>query len=295
MLGGSRFLTGEYTGAEEPLLSLFQSKRAAPRQRAAAAYGLCGVYSKTANPMEQLRYALWLRAARNRDNQFHSFEGGLSDLSLYLAISGWDLNLILEFGAPLEVLRRYIDENPKDPELRLVQYALAVRLAREEHRYEEAAALYTSIGAMRRAERMKRMATLSAAADESPAGKFALGAYLAENTERLYFNDMLWGGYQSYVFQADSDSRLTAAERETLLAAERKLKDDQEERWRAYQLLREVTRDAGAKSELGRRSANLALQCLRRISDRFGRAADIRKADLELSQWLRNPQGAQLH
>ena len=294
MLGGSHFLTGDFAGAEEPLLSLYHSKRATARQKAAAAYGLCGVYAKTGNAMEQLRYALWLRAAQKRETHFDSFEGVLSDMSLYLAISGWDLNLILEFGAPIDMLQRYINENPRDPELRMVQYALAVRLAREEHRYDESAALYASIGSMRRAARMKRMAELHRAVNESPAAKYAFAAYVAENPDRLYFNDMLWGGFQSYAVQADNDSRLTADERQALLAAERKLKDDQEERWRAYQLLREVARESGGQSGLRRKSANLAVQCLRRISDRFGRSDEIRKGDIELSRWLRNPEAAPL-
>jgi hypothetical protein len=38
---------------------------------------------------------------------------------------------------------------------------------------------------------------------------------------------------------------------------------------------------------LGRKAANLALNCVRRISERFGRQEEIRKADIELSKWLR--------
>jgi hypothetical protein len=64
------------------------------------------------------------------------------------------------------------------------------------------------------------------------------------------------------------------------------LKDDQEERWRAYLLLRDVVRGEG-KSELGRKAAALALRCLHGISvERFERGEEIRKADLELSRWL---------
>ena len=37
-----------------------------------------------------------------------------------------------------------------------------------------------------------------------------------------------------------TDTRLTGAERDRLTAGERKLRDEQEERWRAYHLLREV-------------------------------------------------------
>jgi hypothetical protein len=66
---------------------------------------------------------------------------------------------------------------------------------------------------------------------------------------------------------------------------ERRLRDEQEELWRAYLILRDVVRDAG-KTELGKRAATLAQRCLWAISGRFGRQAEIRKADIELSVWL---------
>ncbi len=71
-----------------------------------------------------------------------------------------------------------------------------------------------------------------------------------------------------------------------MMDGERTLKDDQEERWRAYLILREVIDGAG-KTDLGRKGAQLAVRCLRGISDRFERQDEIRKADIELSNWLR--------
>jgi hypothetical protein len=72
-----------------------------------------------------------------------------------------------------------------------------------------------------------------------------------------------------------------------LIQDERALKDSQEERWRAYLILRDCVREAGP-SDLGRRAATLALKCLRGINtDRFGREQEIRQADIELSRWLR--------
>jgi len=96
---------------------------------------------------------------------------------------------------------------------------------------------------------------------------------------------------QRYAFQASTDARLIRAERQRLMQAERKLKDQQEERWRAYLILRDVIRDAGP-TDLGRQAAILAIRCLRGISERFERQEEIRNADLELSRWLRR-QGAQ--
>ena len=70
-----------------------------------------------------------------------------------------------------------------------------------------------------------------------------------------------------------------------MIASERKLQDDQEERWRAYLILREVI-DSDT-TYLRPKAAALALQCLRGISDRFGRQDEIRKADIELARLLR--------
>lgn len=64
------------------------------------------------------------------------------------------------------------------------------------------------------------------------------------------------------------------------------MKDEQEELWRAQLIPREVVTAEGP-TELGRQSAELAIRCLRRLSERFGREGEIRAADIELSRWLR--------
>lgn len=291
MSASALFLSREYAAAEQPLLELFHSKRASRSQRAAAAYGLCGVYWKTGNVAEQIRFALWLHAADRRD-EYTSLPTGLSDLSVYWASSGWDLGLILEAGAPVEALRTFVERNPGLPDIRLVQYALAVRLAREE-RYQESSELYRSIHAYRRAQRMQQLANLSQAVD-SPGmrpeqkleARYALAAFITANPNGIYFNDALWNRMQRRALYGEEDSRLTGAEREELTRAERNLKDSQEEPWRAYQILNQVVRDAG-DSGLRHRAATLAVACLRGIStDRFGRQEEIRSADIELSRWL---------
>ena len=204
------------------------------------------------------------------------------------------MNLILEWGAPIEVLRQFIEDNPDVPNIRIVKYSLAVRLARQ-NRYDEAAEIYQSIGAYRRASRTRRLAALYSemtrvglTESQRFEAEYGFAAYLRANPDRIYFNDSLWSGYQGYAFQADSDSRLTRSERDALIASERKLKDDQEERWRACLILRDVVRQAG-NSEVGKRSATLAIRTLRSISYRFGRPEDIRKGDIELSRRLRDP------
>jgi hypothetical protein len=185
-----------------------------------------------------------------------------------------------------------VERNPGVDDLRVVQYALAVRLTREE-RYDEAAELYDSIHAIVRGPRTRRLAALyreTQRGDLSDAqrleARYRVAEFLSANPDRIYFNDNLWGGFQSYAFQGSTDSRLTRAERDAQMQRERKLKDDQEELWRAYLMLRGVARDAG-KTELGRRAAALGVDCLRRISYRFGREEEIRRGDVELSAWMR--------
>ncbi|MEO8660571.1 MAG: hypothetical protein ABI693_19025 [Bryobacteraceae bacterium] len=284
MSASAFFLSRNYAAAEKPLLALFRSKLATSGQRAAAAYGLCGVYWKTGNVSEQLRFALWLDTV-DRQHEYLSIPSGLRDLSVYWASSSWDINFLLDAGAPLDTLRSFAEQNSDLPGIRLVKYSIAVRLSRQ-GRYQEAAALYKSINANRRAQRLQQLAQLSDAADRSIDARYRFAAYLAENPNRIYYNDAIWQGMQSYVFQAATDYRLSRTERTQLLAAERELKDSQDERWRAYLLLRDIVRDAGP-SDLGRDAAKLALRCLRRINgDRFGRNEEIRQADIALSRSL---------
>ncbi|MCX6625559.1 MAG: hypothetical protein NTY38_31760, partial [Acidobacteria bacterium] len=187
-------------------------------------------------------------------------------------------SLLLDSEAPLEALRRFVDQNPGLEDIRLVKYSLAVRLSRED-RYEEAADLYASIYANRRAPRMRRLAGLAAEANRAgltdaqrQEARYNLAQYISANPNGIYFNDALWYGLQNYALKAAT--------------GDRKLRDDQEERWRAYLILRDVVRESG-HSELGRKAALLASRCLRGISERFGRQEEIRKADARLVRWLR--------
>jgi hypothetical protein len=293
MLASAHFLSRDYAAAEEPLLRLFQSSRSNVHQKAAAAYGLCGAYRKTGNPVEQIRYALWLHAESHRNRESIGYPGEIEDLSVYWAQSGWDLSLLLDAEAPIEALRAFLDAYPNVPDVRIVKYGLAVRLAREDQ-YEEAEQIYNAIGASRRAQRMQQLALLhrdanrtAAPAEELLEAKYKLAEFIAANQDRLYFNDTLWQRFQRYALYASKDGRLSRDERQRLMAAERKLKDDQEEQWRAYLILKEVVLQSG-RTDLGRRAAQLAVRCLRGISERFERGSQIRAADVELSTWLRH-------
>ena len=292
MLASAHYLAREYAAAESPLLALFRSSRSSDKQKAAAAYALCGMYFKTGNAMERLRFALWLRSASGKYGSELSYPSVISDMSVYFAISGWDLNMLLEAETPTDVLEAFVNQHPNLPAIRVVKYSLAVRLTRE-NRYQEAAELYQSIHAIIRAPRTQRLAALyeetnrtTLSDTEKQAALYRFAHFLAENPNRIYFNDALWQGMQTYALSAANDTRLTEPERQSLTDAERNLKDDQEELWRAYLILRDIVRDSTG-NPLARKSATLAINCLRRISDRFGRQDEIRKADIELSNWLR--------
>lgn len=292
MLASAHFLSRDYAAAEGPLLDLFQSARSSVSQKAAAAYALCGVYEKGKNAVEQIRFALWLHTSANKNGVYLSEPSGVADQSVYWAVSGWDLNLLLDTEAPTDALISFLNKYPDLPDVRLVKYSLAVRLTRE-NRYEEAARLYQSINAIVRAPRIRQLAALyheanrtDLSAEQLLSAKYKLAEFLSANPDRIYFNDALWHGLQGYAFGASKDDRLTRVERQVLIDDERKLKDDQDERWRAYLMLHEVVRGAG-QTDLGRKAARLGIRCLRGISDRFERKSEIRKADIELSNWLR--------
>lgn len=292
MSASAHFLSHDYAGAERPLLNLFHSLHSTESQKAAAAYALCGVYQKRKNVQEQLRFALWLHTEPRRSATALGNLSDFGDMSVYWAVSGWDLNLLLDAEAPIEALQSFVDQNPDLADIRLVKYSLAVRLTRE-NRYDEAAQLYQSIHAVRRAPRIRRLAALYQDANRADLtnqqrqeAKYKLAEFISANENGIYFNDALWEGLQRYALVASGEGRMTRQERQALIENERKLKDDQEEYWRAYLILRDVIRDAG-KTPLARKAAVLALRCLSGISDRFQRQAEIHKANLELSAWLR--------
>ncbi len=286
MLGSANFLTHDYAAAEKPLLALFNS---APMNLAkySAAYGLSGVYRKTGNVNEQIRYALWLDA--NKEARMDPPAGpdrfGLP--SVYFAFSGFDLGLLMEDEASVEELKDFLKQNPNLPGIRVVKYSLAVRLARE-NRFAESAEIYESIHQTRRGPRMRQLQKLQATATTSE-GKYELADFINNNANRIFYNDSLWYGLQRAALIAPTDQRLTRHERDALIAKERELRDQQEEHWRAYLILQEVV-DSEKKSALGRKAALLAIRCLDGIAtDRFGRKDEIRKAQRQLIAGLRHP------
>ncbi|MFN7918963.1 MAG: hypothetical protein U0Q16_02635 [Bryobacteraceae bacterium] len=286
MLGSANFLSRRYAAAEAPLVKLFESRRASDDERSAAAYGLCGVYQKLGNHVEQIRYAAWLKWQNVRLQRYLGAGSRVEDMTVYWAVSGWDFGWLVDAEAPIAAMRTFLEKYPKAAGVDLVKYSLAVRLAREEQ-YEEAATLYAQSNSPRRAARMRRLAELHRATllegTDAPAAQYRKAELLSANPEGVYFNDRLWEGFQNYALQTSGDTRFTLAERRRQIALERKLRDDQEELWRAYLILRDVVRQT-TDAELKCKAAALAVRSVRLISGRFGREDEIRKADIEMSR-----------
>jgi hypothetical protein len=205
-----------------------------------------------------------------------------------------ELGFLLDVELPTEVLRTYLARYPGQKGSDLVTYGLAVRLARE-GQYEESAALYRNLGVRHRAQRMRTLATLEtatkqadAAVEATHAARYRLATYISENQERLFFNDR--SGFCGYL-QGEQverfERKFTTTELKPMLKLSRQCRDAQEERWQAYLLLRQVHAESG-DLKLRTQAAQLAIRCLRKINvRRFGRAEDIRAADIALSFWLK--------
>jgi len=145
---------------------------------------------------------------------------------------------------------------------------------------------------------MRTLARLRAAAptetpEEALRRQYEYGAFLADHSERVFFNDLLWSGFQRYAylsFPSNRDGRpalLGDEESRALLENERRFKDAQEERWQAYLVLDRVV-DAAGHSSLGERAARKAIECLEGIrTDRFGRDDEIKAGRQRLIGWLR--------
>lgn len=328
MIAACHFLQREYMAVEAPLLKILGSGQASRRDKNAAAQGLIGAYQKTGKRTDQLRAAfLYFRGEDKaipidyfpEDNIVFSSASYIG--FTYWPMGGWlfDLPYLLDVQLTDEELSSYIDRYAKESRhikieilgrqrtaYEMVKYALAVRHARRE-KYRQAFAIYEQLGARPRAKRMKELIKLHADATDTAFSKekhleaqYAYAAFLEGHSTGIFFNDMLWHGYQTWSFVKSSfddsgnednpkgDQGFTREEREFFLKQERALRDDQEERWRAYNILNGVVEQAG-KTELGRRAALKALRCLDLIhTGRFGREAEINAAKQKLIKWLKD-------
>ena len=126
---------------------------------------------------------------------------------------------------------------------------------------------------------------------------YEYAVFLSNNEDRIFFNDTLWSGFQTLAFVSrnpDNDlpdlkaanASVTSDEMTHYTEMERRLRDEQEEYWRAYQILNDIVDKTGT-TPLGKKAAERALFCLNRINtQRFGRAQEIQAAASRLTNWL---------
>ncbi|HEY8148020.1 MAG TPA: hypothetical protein VIK51_03770 [Vicinamibacteria bacterium] len=313
MLGVAHVLLGHFDEAEPHLTAVAESTASPPRARAQAQLGLLAVYQKLGRPVDQLVAAFRYEAEqRRRESEAFSpgdewyvgswpYLGSLMDLSYLLDVQLTEAELraakvAIEAEPPPRLGLETFRGQRMVTAVYLLEYELALRAARREA-YEDAASLYAHLGAGVRAERMRTLAILQTPraevqSDEYLRRRYEYGAFLGDHSERIFFNDLLWGGLQRYAFlqlQSDRDRPpilLSEEETRSLVANERRFKDAQEERWQAYLVLDEVVESAG-HSSLGERAARKAIECLDRINtERFGRESEVIGARTRLVRWL---------
>jgi hypothetical protein len=308
----SHFLCREYVAAEAPLLRLYRSPQATEQDRSAAAQALVGVYHQLGRRVDELHAAFLYD---------HEKYGSPSQEdpppSPPWPYTGWliDLPYLLDIQLTEQALREYLKRYPQPTHVvfgayyaeprrwtstDLVKYALAVRYARRE-KYAKAAALYRELGKARlalveEAQQLYEKIRISGNKTRQLEARYEYAAFLADNSTRVFFNDTLWHGFQTIMFiehyrqeaetPAPQSYSLPGQERALFLKKERQLRDDQEEYWRAYHILKTVVKEAGP-SPLGRRATFKAIDCLANIHvGRFGRAEEIVAATQELKTWL---------
>jgi len=292
LVGLALFEQENYTGAEAALKRVLTATDRNDALAASAANGLVGVYAKLNRPLDQL-WAAFVAA---------SVSEGLSlDASYLLDVTLTD--------AQLDAFqRRYPDSSDivfaRYPQRRsardAVRYAQAVRLARREQ-FSASAQLFEVLGSTRAAT-MRQAGQLLAATAVSDSGSdrqlqalYDYAEFLSNNEDGIFYNDMLWYGFQTsaLIYRSRDGASLPAREDRVspdevarLSQLEGRLVEQQEEYWRAYRILNQVVQKAGA-TPLGKKAAQRAIVCLRRINiGRFGHAREIRAADLRLSGWL---------
>jgi hypothetical protein len=270
MVASAHYLAGEPARAEAPLTRMMEARGATVSDRRTAAQALVAVFLKTRRPVEAL-HASFIQASTGTMETL-SFvvaeaprpqwcvECGVQDLP-YLLDAGLTKAELFSYlakypdpvGEPIEVSGARMMSAPD-----IVRYSLAVREARD-GRYVEAGRIYRRLGAAARAARMEKLAALSARADDAarPAAerlqsRFDRAAFLADNPERILFNDLLWDRFQTSALVPASGeddpedyrvSGMTAGERHAVAEADRRLRDAQEERWQAFLQLAWISTD----------------------------------------------------
>lgn len=296
LVGTARFQEQNYAGAETALLAVINSKDADLRQKAYAANGLIGVYARLKRPVDELWAAFQATSLSNEATGGNYTQKFQVYPFYYYEMSHAGVFGYIDFDPPYlldaELTDAELAQSLKHPrmntsDLNAIRYELAVRYARRE-KYLDSAQLYDQLNTSR-AQLMRDAAKLYAETktpgmpvEQRLKAMFDYAEFLSSNEDGIFFNDTVWQHFQNGVLGGASGD-----DPEQTLKQERRLRDDQEEYWRAYQILNRVVAEAGP-TPLGKQAAEEAIHCLRAIrTDRFGRNEEIRLADLRLSGWLK--------
>ena len=319
----AEMLGGREEDAEPHLRAVAESRSAPWRYRDAALQGLVGVYLRLGRTPEAIEAAFHREASgRTATASPTQEERPWSEVLPWIeghfgGVWLMDLPYLLDFQASDDDLRATLSrlasrpaltvgtqpwgwDTPARPAQEVVTYALAVRHAQREE-YREAARLFAQVQARPRESRMREAARLHAAASGSGGSpkarleaRYRYAAFLADHSTQVFFDDLLWHGFQRYALMGQAcdlcshapTDLMDPATRGSVLEQERRVLDAQEERWRAYQLLDALAQEAG-RTPLGRRAAVKALEALDGINTgRFGRDGDVRAARKRLVAWL---------
>lgn len=298
MLAGAHALQGKQAEAEAPLLRMLNATAATAADRATAAQALVGVYLATHRPVEAL-HAAFVHETTPFDDSRDVYDS--TRMQWCVACQALDLPYLLDVGLTDAELATYLEKYPKPfgvpisvfrdmsrkmspPDV--VRYSQAVRSARRGD-YERARRLYVELGVTWRAARMEKLAQLATRAADTRLDAAArldarmdIATFLAQNSERVLFNDLLWRGFQTMAL-TDDDEKETAAK-------DRALRDSQEELWQAARMFEAIALDRATRAGVARQAGVKMLDALVLINTgRFGRENEINALVTKWKAWLR--------
>jgi len=283
MLASAHFLTRPVQAAELCLADLF----ILPFLRQPK--GARGVRSlprlpETGNTIEQIRFALWFAYPGSHSRFVPDASNSIRIRPLLGLVSRLGSKPAARCQASLDVLASFLDRYPDVPDVRLVRYSLGRPTHTGETGMKKRRGIYESIRRFAAAQTPGNGRTLREAnRTDLPPSRYTKRSTgwpslsLAFPTV-IYFMTR-YGLDVQRLLCPSNDSRPHPGERQTLIAKERILKDQQEERWslfdfcRCYPVPQKRCRPKGAR---------LAVNCLRGISDRFGRGRRDSKGDMRI-------------
>jgi hypothetical protein len=175
----------------------------------------------------------------------------------------------------------------------MVRYARAVRYARSEE-FDKAAQIYSDLSTIERADNAKEAARLyaatrSLAAKRSRCRPCMLTRIFWLQTPIAFSSTTACGGDSNLQYsraERTMPSQTISGKLTRVQTLERKLKDEQEEYWRAYKILNGVVSKAGPTPWASRRLVARLCACEESTQIVSAALEEIHAADRRLSSWL---------